>query len=165
MNTAMLNDCAGKITDLLQQQSETVNGYVDYLGMIKQVISNNDAGELNQLLDNNPINLSSIEACRQQCYDILQQQGLSGSEEGLQQYIEAANNESLTHAKAALDTQLEALEKSLLINDVLIQKNQQRIRQSIQILSGRASSADTSTYSRQGNKDQKDLNKRSLARA
>ena len=158
-------DCIRNMTGLIQQQTDTVSGYVAYLDSIKEVITKNDAKALNHLLENNPINLSTIEACRQKCYHLVKQQGFQDTEEGLLDCIQQYNDATLSEAKARLDTQLKALEKSLLINDVLIQKNQQRIRQSIKILSGRTSSTDSSTYSRQGNQDQTDSNPRSLARA
>ncbi len=165
MDTTTQIECTGKITGLFQQQSETVVGYIAYLDSIKEVITKNDAQQLTHLLENNPINLSTIEACREKCFQLVKQQGFEASEQGLSEYIQAFSDARLTDAKAELDKQLKGLEKSLLINDVLIQKNQQRIRQSIKILSGRTSSADGSTYSREGNKDQADSNPRSLARA
>lgn len=166
MNPHQHHLCSSELKQILQQQTNLVSVYIDYLNAIKNAIGANDNSLLNQLLEENPIDITSIENFHRQQELTLQQHGFKVSNEGLQECLKMLKDPSLLTMKEELDNQLTQLEKSLLINDLLIRKNQQRIRQSIQILSGRTLSNDnTATYSREGNTDKSDKNKRSLALA
>lgn len=149
----------------MQQQLELITKYIEYLGRIKQVISQGKADQLNQLLGHQPFDIALIDNCRQQHLNLLAQHGYSGSDQGLKHYIEESNDAGIKALYLALVEQIRQLEKSLLINDLLIRKNQHRVRQTLKILSGHNLSDNATTYSREGGTDQLENSKRSLAQA
>jgi len=165
MISPLHRQCALELQPILQQQLEHISQYLDYLDSIKQAITQSDSDTLDQLLEDNPKALSLIEKNRQQQSALLLKYHYESTDEGLQRCLQALQNPALSKLKSSLDEHLKQLEKSLLINDLLIRKNQHRVRQSIQILTGHGVSHPSATYSRQGNSEQSEKDKRSLALA
>lgn len=154
-----------QLLTFMQEQIDQVNGYLQLLDSIKQCVISNDVDELNRLLTQGRHQPDAIENTRQQQYTLLQSCGYAENEAGLRSFIKDNPNPVLVETRQRLTTQLEQLDKSLLVNGLLITKNQQRVRQSIQILSGHESSNPPSTYSRQGNLNDNRSATRRLARA
>lgn len=165
MNSLQHQQCADRLFKLIQQQSGLVGGYIEYLYKIKQAITHGDSEQLNQLLTENKIDIGIIESSQSQQAELLEQHGYETTENGLENCIQDCHKPELTELRQSLVRQLKKLEKSLLINELLIQKNQDRIRQSIRILSGHGAVEPLGTYSRMGNKDNNHENKHSLAMA
>ncbi len=157
--------CAAHLQPLLQHQFDHISSYIDYLDRIKQTITAGDIEALHPLLSENPIDLAMIEQHRKQVFALLPIYQFDGTEQGLQDCLQALKNPSLTKLNESLEKQMKQLEKSLLINDLLIRKNQERVQKSIQILSGHGISGESATYSRQGLSKPSDKNKRTLALA
>jgi flagellar biosynthesis/type III secretory pathway chaperone len=132
---------------------------------IKQTITKGNAEQLNQLLAQQPDEFSKVESVRQECTDILTTHGYADNENGLKQFIQGCTEQPLKELYATLNKEIDQLKKSLLVNDLIVRKNQQRVRQTLQILSGHQVTTKSNTYSRQGNTDQQDGEKRSIALA
>jgi flagellar biosynthesis/type III secretory pathway chaperone len=141
-----------------------VSQYLDYLDRVKQSVTASDSQQLETLLSDNPIDTAAIENRNAQQLQFLQHLGYDINQQDLENWISSFDDSDLSKSYRKLKEKLQQLEKALLLNSLLVNKNQQRVRQSIRILTGNTTSAGSSTYSRQGN----ELNEgggRSLARA
>jgi len=160
------NQCGHQIHHIMQKQAELVSEYIDYLDNIKLAVTANDNHQLNELLSTQQLNPELIEQTQQQQNKILTDNGFKNTDSGLDACIQSCeNSEQLLTLKKQLKDKLEALEKSLLVNALLVQKNQQRVRQSVRILSGHDTANTSTTYSRQGDTNSIEENSRPLARA
>jgi flagellar biosynthesis/type III secretory pathway chaperone len=118
------------------------------------------------LLEKQQLNPELIEKTQQLQIDTLTEYGYELSDEGLNNCIKACNDAShLKNQKKILTEKLKELEKSLLINALIVEKNQHRVKQSIRLLSGHDLANNASSYSRQGNIESNEDTKRSLAQA
>ena len=162
-----MHQSAHKINELqhlFQQHTEQVTHYIDYLDQIKLSVIASDNQQLDALLSDNPIDTAAIENRNIQQMQCLQHLGYDTNQQDLENWISSFDDADLSKCYSELKEKLEQLEKSLLLNNLLVQKNQQRVRQSIRILTGHTSSSGLSTYSRQGN-ELNESSGRSLARA
>ena len=151
MHSTQQQQCFRQLQINLQQQSQLISAYIDYLAAIKQQVADNETETLNHLLSENQSHVDAIENNQRQQVQLLQQFAFEPTAQGLACCIEACDQQQqLAALRKTLQQQLEELEKSLLINDLLIRKNQQRVRQSIRILSGHSGTEVNTTYSRQG---------------
>ena len=111
----------------------------------------------------NPSRLEAIEQLKIQQAELIRQYGYDQSEHGLQELVKQCDqSQVLAGLKQELLEKLNHLQKALLVNDLLIRKNQDRVRQSIRILSGHQPATQSNTYSAQGISSAQD-DKRSLA--
>ncbi len=166
MNQQQQSGCFRELHAILQQQAEAISNYIDYLQLVKNAVAQNQTDELNRLLSQNSSHIAPIEKIQLNQADLIQRYGYHQTEQGLEQLIESCDQaEQLHQLKQALSEQLKQLEKSLLINDLLIRKNQERVRQSVRILSGHGNHQHGTTYSRQGNPSSSEDDKHSLALA
>ena len=154
-----------QLASLLEQQLESIRHNREILDDVKALISQNDNAGLLQLLEQRPIDLSGLESMQSEQHQLLQSWGFGDDETALKQCAEACTSETLYALYETLEAELKALREGLMINDLLIRKNQQRVRQSISLLSGRIHETETSTYSRQGATATSGTPGRSLAQA
>lgn len=157
--------CAQSLIPLLQQQLDQVNLVTTYLEAIKQAITQNNKDELNQLLSSTTLDVEKIEMLQLKQQQIIAEFGFSSSSEGMESCVMACQQPQLTSLYRELNLQLKGLQNSLLINDLLVKKNQQRIRQSIRLLSGHQPANGSVTYSSKGNTTEDTPASHSLARA
>ncbi len=163
MNASDKTQCRNQLNQVLTQQIQQVSSYVNYLGDIKTAISVNDTNELNELLERQQ-NPEHIENTQVQQAKILTAHGFESSDQGLNQCIADCDlNSQLKNHKNNLTEKLKELEKSLLINALLVQKSQHRVKQSIRLLSGHDPSGTASSYSKLGNIENHEESKHSLA--
>lgn len=166
MHPQSSQQCFHQLQSLLSRQVDQVNGYIDYLETIKDLIANNEVAQLDEHLASNNSRVEPIEQLQQQQSQLLIAQGFLPDDQGLQACIDAHDqSQQLNQLAETLTAQLGHLQKSLLINNLLIQKNQQRVRQSIRILSGHEASQQPETYSRKGIKSSDSGSLHSLAKA
>ena len=163
MTSDQIPQAARQLMQLMQKQLQLIDGYIEYLDEIKHSVSENNIERLNQLLVDKSPNLHLIEQIQQQQGSLLSNQGFSNSHQGLEDFIDTSHLAALKELKTRLNERLQKLEKSLLVNDLLIRKNQSRVRQSIRLLSGHDQANRTATYSRDGNTDEDSDNQRTLA--
>jgi len=160
----MTESISQRMAALMHQQLEQVQSYVDYLDQIKRSISSNDTQQLQKLVQQPPFNGQEIEQKQQQQIQLLAEAGYAA--QALDDFIEQQDeSHELATLRLSLKQQLGKLDQSLLINNLLLQKSQQRVRQSIQLLSGHDISSVPASYSRSGNAEQSGASKRILAQA
>jgi flagellar biosynthesis/type III secretory pathway chaperone len=157
--------CAHLLFPLLQKQLEQVKDFTSYLEEIKQAITHNNKDKLEQLLSGNGLDVKSIELLQLKQQDIVAEFGFTASAEGLDNCVNDCQLTQLSELHSELKQQLKNLQNSLLINDLLIKKNQQRVRQSIRLLSGHEPASSSITYSSKGNTSEDMPSGHSLARA
>jgi len=166
MNEHQRAQCSQQIDQILTLQISQVSRYIDYLSNIKSAVSTNNTQQLNELLEQQQLNPEIIEKTQQQQIQTLTEFGYDLNDEGLTSCIEDCVNPSqLISQKNVLTEKLKELEKSLLINALIVQKNQHRVKQSIRLLSGHKLSNNASSYSKQGSIESHDDSGHSLAEA
>ncbi len=166
MNELQRVQCSQQIDQILTLQIAQVSSYINYLSDIKSAISANNTQQLNELLEQQQLNPELIEKTQQQQIQTLTEFGYELNDEGLTSCIQDCVNASqLTSQKNILTEKLKELEKSLLINALIVQKNQHRVKQSIRLLSGHKLSNNASSYSKQGSIESHDDSGHSLAEA
>ena len=163
LNLHQQSQCFHQLRSLLVQQADHISGYIDFLQLIRNSIAQNQAETLDRLLMENPSRLEAIEQLKIQQAELIRQYGYDQSEHGLQELVEQCDqSQVLAGLQQELLEKLSHLQQSLLVNDLLIRKNQDRVRQSIRILSGHQPATQSNTYSAQGISSAQD-DKRSLA--
>lgn len=154
------------LQQLLQQQFKQVGIYQQYLDQIKAAISGDDAQRLQKLVANPPPEGDSIEQNQRQLQQMLIEAGYS---QGLQEMdawlAEHALAPELPILWKDLKQSLKLLEQALFINNLLLQKSQQRIKQSIRLLAGHTIAGEPASYSRQGDAESASDSQRILAQA
>ena len=152
-----------RLAELMRQQHEQAEALIDYLKQVREAIASNAISRLQDLLDGGSTSLPRLESLQQQQSALLQPLGFADGAQGLHDYLQTRDSKALREQGEGLARQLELLRNALLINDLLIRKNQHRIRQSIRLLSGRDQASNRPTYSRNGIREDNDLEPRSLA--
>lgn len=166
MNQLQRSQCGPQMSQLLALQISQVTDYIDYLSNIKRAITDNDTDQLDNLLQQPISNPEIIEQSQAQQKKILTYFGYEANEKGLSYCIQDCENAPQLQQQAdSLKEKLKTLEKSLLVSSLLVRKNQDRVQQSIRILSGHHQSSTPATYSRQGNAYNSIDSKHSLAQA
>ena len=153
------------VAALIETQLQLIDGYQQHLEAIKLAIAHNDNDGLDRLVENNAALFAPLEQGLRQILHAMPAFGFAASHDGLNQFAAANPEPRLKRLKAALDDKLEGLQQSLLVNDLLIRKNQHRVRQCIRILSGHGSANADTTYNRQGDNQELSNDQRMLARA
>ncbi len=165
MDLNQQSQCFHQLRSLLLQQTDHISSYIDFLQLIRNTIAQNQSDALSQLLLQNSSKMEAIEKLQIQQAELIRQYGFHTSEHGLQDMIDQCDKQhKLSELKQELTEKLEHLQKALLVNDLLIRKNQDRVRQSIRILSGHQPGGQTNTYNPQGISAGHE-DKRSLAQA
>lgn len=156
--------CFQQLQQFLRHQCDLISEYIDYLYNIKDTIAENQTDQLEQMLSLNVSKIEPIEQVQKQQSQLLENYGFSHNDDGLESCIQTCDQQhQLTTLKQTLNHKLKQLEKSLLTNELLIRKNQDRVNQSIRILSGHNASQDDATYCRQGNKTSITSDRHSIA--
>lgn len=148
----------------MQSHLLMIDRFNEYLNDIKQAITVNDSQQLNTLINKPPLEFEQIELSRVQQEKILAEHGYRDND-GLQRFIQQHGDEALKRLHSTLSDAIKRLEKSLLVNNLLIRKNQHRVRQALHILSGHGTSKNSVTYSKEGNTDKQVNEKHSIALA
>lgn len=165
MLTHQSTQCAQLLSPLFQQLLKRVNDFTTYLDQIKQAIATNDKEQLDQLINNNSLDVTAIEQLQLEQQQVAANFGFSQSHEGVDSCVKTCDQTQLSELYNELRQQLETLQNSLMINGLLIKKNQQRVRQSIRLLSGHDPVNNNTTYTSSGNTHEETQDSHSLARA
>lgn len=156
---------AGQLEALMDQQLQVVDKILHHLDQIKQSIAQNDHDQLEKLTHATPADFQHLEQLHHQQQQIMQASGFSLDRHGSISGNNSPDCEQLKQAHLELTQKMEQLQQSLLINDLLLKKNQHRVRQSIRILTGHPKESATTTYSDQGSTTNNGSVTRTLARA
>jgi len=158
--------CRQQLVQIMTLQQQQVTAYIDYLDTVKQSVLEHDTDHLDQLLQQTQPGAEIIEQSQQLQAKLLSEQGYEVNQSGLDTCIQQCDQSGqLKTLKKQLHESLGELEKSLFINSYLVRKNQDRVKQSIRILTGHQQSDRSKTYSREGNSANTERSSRSLAQA
>lgn len=167
MNPENKSQLHQQLSDTMVQLIDQVILQLEILQEVQQSISVNDMQKLHKLMSGDPQRQQCIERLQTQQTQILHQLGLQNMGAALDDYLQRNEDVArLSDLHRELGAQLKALQNSLALNSLLVQKNRQHISQSIRILSGRQPAATASTtYSSHGNSICSDVDRRTLAQA
>ena len=165
MHPDQSTQCAQLLSPLFQQMQEQISDFTKYLNQIKQTVAENDKEQLEVLLNNPRLDFAGIEQLQLKQQQIAADFGFAHSHEGVDNCVKSCDQEPLSDVYNRLKQQLKKLQSALMINDLLIKKNQQRIRQSIRLLSGYSPVNNNMTYNSSGNTHEENLDSHSLAKA
>ena len=161
------NSSFSQIAALLNQKTQQVTDFKHHLDDIKTAITSNDLDKLNGLISQTTDYFGALNTSQTQLLAFLNENGDHEPHNALQHFIEQHDDkqQQLHHMNESLKEQIDSLEKALLVNDLLIRKNQHRVKQSIRILSGHEQTKKPSTYSSTGATNQQNDTKNTLAHA
>ncbi|MFT5658596.1 MAG: flagellar biosynthesis/type III secretory pathway chaperone [Gammaproteobacteria bacterium] len=166
MNNHSQDQCRHDLIRLLQAQLDKVQEVNTFLVELKASIAQNDIDAINAFLSHDSLPISEIEALEGQRNKILATYGFQSNNNAQQECIAWCDD-----SDASLSTQFKLfteallnLQRSIQVNDLLVSKGQERIRRSVQLLTGKADSEGSSTYSKSG-QTRTGTDKRSITRA
>ena len=166
MNPQAAQQCFQQLNALLSQQIDEFKGINSYLDEIKNAIAANEIESLNTLLTQQRLPTEDINNLESQRHQLLDVYGFEFTQEGLEKCISECDRNSVLAKQYELFQQsLSHLQRSIQVNSLLINKNQNRIRKSLHLLTtGQQNSDNARTYSSSGQTSGYS-NKRSLAQA
>lgn len=165
MNLQAAQQCFQKLNALLSQQTDEIDGINSYLDEIKNAIAANEIESLNTLLTQQRLPTEDINNLESQRHQLLDVYGFEFTQEGLEKCIsECDKNGLLTERYELFQQALSRLQRSIQVNSLLINKNKNRIRKSLNLLTGQQNSDNAKTYSSNGQASGYS-SKRSLAQA
>lgn len=165
MNPQIAQQCFQKMTTLLSKQDEEIQGIIVYLGDIKNAIATNEIEVLNTLLTQQPLPMEDISNLETQRNQLLAAYGYELTQQGLEKCIsECDANGSLDKQYQSFQQALSHLQRSIQVNSLLIDKNKNRINNSLKLLTGQQNSDNSKTYASNG-RTSSYSNKRSIAQA
>lgn len=146
------NHCRLRLSELLQAQNDRITRATAYLEDVKNAIADNRMDNLQQTLSSPDLDIEDIEKLEQQRYEVLSSVGFEQDNAGLEKCIEWCDDDrsQLSELYQQLVGNLVALQHSIQINNLLVNKGQERVRRSIGILTGAGTPATGKTYGSQG---------------
>jgi flagellar biosynthesis/type III secretory pathway chaperone len=165
MNPQVARHCFQKMTALLSQQTDEIEGINAYLGDIKNAIAANEIETLNTLLTQQQLPMEDIINLENQRHQLLAAYGYELTLQGLEKCIgECDTNGRLEEQYQSFQQALLQLQRSIQVNSLLIDKNKNRIHKSLKLLTGQQNSDNSKTYASNG-RTSGYSNKRSIAQA
>lgn len=150
MTPQIARQCFQQMNALLTRQIDEIDGISSFLQAIKKAIATNELDSLKQLLSQqNPLeNIGSLETQRHQ---LLTTFGYELSQQGMEQCIDDCDHEGvLGSLYQSFQQSLSDLQHAIQVNNLLIDKNKIRIRNSLKLLTGQQNADSTNLYSRRG---------------
>lgn len=152
MNAGSPELCRQELKQLLKMQLAKIDEVNAYLVELKTSIVENDIEAINDSLTKTSLPIADIEALEMNRNQLLIRYGFQADKDGQQKCIawcDDSEAELSTQYQLLTDTLLK-LQRSIQINDLLVNKGQDRIRRSVGILTGQTSSEKSNTYSKSG---------------
>ena len=157
--------CRTALAQLLELQIEKIRAIDHYLREIKDRIAENDTLALNQLLIKQNLPINDIESFEKQRHKLLKDHGFEMNKTGVEQFIRwCDSNNRLRQLYETFTQAVFELQHAIQVNGLLVNKGQDRIRRSLQLLTGQGSMDAPKTYSSKG-LTQAYSNKRSITLA
>lgn len=145
-------DCRRELTRVLQAQQQRVSHASAFLKQVKQAVAEDNLDELQALLTQPGFSLGEIESIEAERRQLLQRFGFATDAEGYQRCIDWCDDSdaSLAEQNATLKTGLIDLQHQLQLNQLLVNKGQDRVRRSLGILTGMDTGIQGKTYDSAG---------------
>ena len=146
-------DCRARLQDLLEVHVSLIADANQYLAQVKNAIAQNNVEVLRQSLNTPDASIAAIEQLEPDRRQLLVEFGFNGDCAGLEACVQWCDDESqhLRDLFSRMVNGLEELQRSIQVNNLLVNKGKDRIRRSIGILTGLSESTDD-IYGRQGQK-------------
>ena len=166
MNTASPDQCRQELSQLLEVQLGKIDEVNAYLVTLKTSIAQNDIEAMNDSLSQTSLPITDIEALENNRNQLLVRYGFEVDKDGHEACIAWCDNleGELSTQYQSLTGSLMKLQRSIQVNDLLVNKGQERIRRSVGVLTGQTNTAVSNTYSKSG-QARTVINKRSITSA
>jgi flagellar biosynthesis/type III secretory pathway chaperone len=166
MSSAMPRQCQQALSQLFQTQLARVDELNLFLIRLKASIAQNDSEAINTTLSENNLPINEIEEFENSKNKLLNQYGFEVNIKGQAACIKWCDNDEgiLSKQYKLLSESLIQLQESIQINALLVNKGQDRIRRSVNLLTGQVNNEKSSTYSKNGQTNLT-ANKRSISQA
>jgi flagellar biosynthesis/type III secretory pathway chaperone len=166
MISVLPNECQQALSQLLQTQLAKVDEVNRFLVDLKASIAQNDVEAINVTLSEKNLPTGEIEGLENHRNKLLNQYGFEANKEGQAACIKWCDDEkgSLSEQFQLLSESLTQLQRSIQTNALLVKKGQDRIRRSVNLLTGQVNDGKSSTYSKNGQTHGAN-NKRSISQA
>jgi hypothetical protein len=150
MNKSSPQQCHFDLAQLLETQTDELQAINSYLTRIKNAVAENDIEKLNQLVAQQRLPIKEIEDLQAQRHSLMSTYNFESNNAGIEQCIEWCDQQGkLAQGYQTFKQELMQLQRSLQISDLLVSKGQNRIRQSLHLLTGQSDNAKTYTSSGQ----------------
>ncbi len=145
-------ECRQALSRLLQAQQQRVADAGRFLQQVKQAVADDDLAVLQGLLAQPAIALAEIESSEAERRQLLQDFGFATDAEGFERCIEWCDDDeaSLASQNAALRNELIDLQRQIQLNQLLVNKGQDRVRRSLGLLTGTDTATQGKTYDSAG---------------
>ena len=145
-------ECRRSLSQLLQDQQQRAEQALGFLQQVKQAVAEDDLGKLQDLLKQPGIPLVEIESIEAERQQLLQRFGFAADIDGFERCIAWCDDSEggLASQNRELRDTLLDLQHQIQLNQMLVNKGQDRIRRSLGILTGMDTAAQGKTYDSAG---------------
>ena len=141
--------CLDELSHLFERQISELQEINDYLTRIKNAVAENDIEEMNNLVAKQKPPVAEVEKLQVMQQKLVSNYNFEATGDGLAKCIEWCDLEDrLVIQYENFKQELTQLQHSLQISDLLVSKGQNRVRQSLQLLTGQT--ANTRVYTSDG---------------
>ena len=149
MTTTSAQLCHDELSHLFETQTSELQASSSCLSEIKNAVAENDVDALNSLVAHQRLPIKEIENLRVQQHQLMSSYNFESNNAGLESCIDWCDRQDkLFRQYQAFKDAMLVLQHSLQISDMLVSKSQNRIRQSLHLLTGQTVNA--RTYSSTG---------------
>jgi hypothetical protein len=157
MNTDLKTPCRIALKGLLLEQIRDIELLIVYFDSLKASIIENNITELNRLLEQNRAPELEMDNLISKRRAILDQFKFNNDRDGFESAIKWCDQDSdLARQYQMYSIQLSSLQRAIQVNRLLTIKGQEKVRQSLLLLSGNQQKP-VSTYARDGHSQFNDL--------
>ncbi len=165
MSQKPAQQCHDALKDLLNRQTVELDALNGYLDEIKTAIGESDIEALNNLVIQDRLPIAEIDDLESQRNGLLEVYGFDSGREALQKCIAWCDSgEVIERQYEKFQQALLCLQRGIQLNSLILNKNQQRVRQGLHLLTGQTGTENAKTYSSDG-KTRENNNQRHLAQA
>ncbi len=145
-------ECRQILSRLLQSQQQRVASARQFLQQVKEAVAEDDIASLQGLLEQPGIALTEIESIEAERQQLLQRFGFGTDAEEFERCLHWCDdsNASLAARNQDLRQELIELQRQLQLNQLLVNKGQDRVRRSLGILTGMDTASQGKTYDSAG---------------
>lgn len=165
MNQKLTRQCRDALKVLLNRQTDELAALNGYLDEIKAAIGEGDIEALNNLVTQDRLPIVEIDDLESQRNRLLEVYGFGSGREALKKCIAWCDSDEIIAGQYESFRQaLTRLQRAIQLNSLILNKNQQRVRQGLHLLTGQNGSENAKTYSSDG-RTRENSNRRHLAQA
>lgn len=146
MITTSAQQCHDELYHLFETQTCELQAINSYLSEIKNAVAENDVDALNNLVSRQALPIKEVENLQVQQHQLMSNYNFESNNAGLESCIDWCDRQGkLSQQYQAFKDAMLVLQHSLQISDMLVSKGQNRVRQSLYLLTGQTVNARTYT--------------------